>query len=238
MKKSCVSLCIILLTAISFTFSACTDATAIFKETEDGILNTDSQTEYEFLAFEGHLCYFGELTFQGSVKGEKKISSHLSYFYQTGLYSIEHDETQNILVRKEPDSEWCRIYRKASLPEFDFSVDNCIRLELVSGGLYPRDVIHVTCGDGITDKAEIAEFLSVIRSQEANTHELFKLVEEPNGMLRNCYEYSAVYGFFEAEPNLAVRMSITSYDDLAYSISIEGNDYILPEEWLERLQNK
>jgi len=64
------------------------------------------------------------------------------------------------------------------------------------------------------------------------------LVKQPDGMLENCYIYGVLYGFFAEEPNLAVRMEITSYNDLAYSISIEEKEYALPAEWLERLKNK
>lgn len=227
------SLCLALSITILFAFTAC--ANTVFEETESGILDTSSGTEYEFLTTEGTLRYFGELTFQGSVRGEKKFTKHLSSWFKTGLFSVENDESHNILIRRHPDSEWSSIYRKSSLPEFDFSVDNCIRLELISGG---RDVIHLTCGDGITDKSEIAEFLTDIRSQQTEREaDLFGLVTKPNGMLENCYTYASIYGFFEEEPNLAIRMSITSYNDLAYSVSIDGIDYVLPEEWLERLQN-
>ncbi|MBP3412322.1 MAG: hypothetical protein J6K89_03605 [Oscillospiraceae bacterium] len=31
-------------------------------------------------------------------------------------------------------------------------------------------------------------------------------------------------------------MNITSYNDLAYSIEMEGNEYVLPEAWLHTLQ--
>ncbi len=229
-------LCMALSITILFAFSACANLNAVFKETKDGVINTVSETEYEFLAMEGTLFYFGELKFRGSVKGEDKILHHLSSLHRTGLYSIKNDDDHNILIRIYPDSEWFGIYRKASLPEFDFSIDNCVRLELI-GGSFNDDIIHTTCGEGITDKAEIAEFLSDVRSQVADEDELFDLITKPNGMLENCYSNCAIYGFFEEEPNLAIRMQITSYNDLVYSISIGQEEYVLPEEWLERLQN-
>ncbi|MBQ8395763.1 MAG: hypothetical protein IJX54_02055, partial [Oscillospiraceae bacterium] len=60
---------------------------------------------------------------------------------------------------------------------------------------------------------------------------------KPNGLLENCYGYGVVYGFFEEEPNLAVRLYVTSYNDLAYSIDFGFEEYVLPEEWLERLKS-
>jgi hypothetical protein len=57
-------------------------------------------------------------------------------------------------------------------------------------------------------------------------------------MLENCYVYGVIYGFFEEESNIVIRMDITSYNDLAYSVSIEGKDYVLPTEWLQKLENK
>ena len=125
------------------------------------------------------------------------------------------------------------------MPPFDFSADNCIRLELVSGtGNAEKDAIHTTCDDGITDKSEIAEFLSDVRSQPGPQEAgLYDLIKKPDGTLVNCYLYAAIYGFFEEEPDLAIRMEIFSFNDLAYSVSLEGKEYVLPETWLQRLQN-
>lgn len=207
-----------------------------FTETEAGSLVSVSGTEYAHLANEGALYYFGELEFQGSVKGEEKTSQHLGYSYQTGLFAIKNDEAHNILIRRAPNNEWFRIYRKTSLPPFDFSVEHCIRLELVSGKEHDAD--HTICGDGIVDRSEIAEFLSDVRSQkDPREAGLYDLIRKPDGMLEHCYIYAVIYGFFEEEPNLAIRMDITSYNDLAYSVSIEGKEYVLPEAWVQRLQN-
>lgn len=233
------SLCAVLAISILFVFSACAKSDYVFTVTENGNLVSTSGTEYTHLAMEGSLYYLGDLVFEGSVKGEEKTSQHLDASYQTGLFSIKNDETDNILVRSYPKNEWFGIYRKASLPPFDYSADNCIRLELVSGIEYIEgDGIHATCGDGITNKLEIAEFLSDIRSQpEPRDAGLYDLVTKPDGMLENCYVFAIIYGFFEDEPNLAIHMEITSFNDLAYSVSIEGKEYVLPAEWLERLQN-
>jgi len=211
---------------------------SVFTITEDGNLVSESGEEYAFLANEGFLYYLGDLEFQGRVKGETKVSQHLSLLYQTGLFAIKNAETDNILIRRIPDNEWYSIYRKASLPSFDFSVDNCIRLEFVSGvGDTESDEVHTTCGDGIVDASEIADFLSDVRSQkDPNDAGLYDLIKKPNGMLENCYVYGLIYGFFADEPNLAIRMKITSYNDLAYSVSVEGKEYVLPNEWIERLK--
>lgn len=235
MKKSLSTVLSIL---ILFAFSACTED-SVFTKTEDGNLISASGTEYAHLANEGILYYLGDLAFQGNVKGEAKTSQHLGLPYQTGVFSIENAETDNILVRHAPNNEWFEFYRKASLPPFDFSVDNCVRLELVPrDGAVQANGMPASCGGGITDKAVIAEFLSDIRSQpDPREAGLYDLVKKPDGMLENCYGYTIIYGFFEEEPNLAICMSITSYNDLAYSVSIEGKEYVLPETWLLRLQD-
>lgn len=237
------SLCLVLSIPIPFAFSACAETNSVFTKTEGGKFISVSGTEYEHLANEGDLCYLGGLIFQGSVEGEEKMSQHLGLSYQTGMFSINNDEENNILIRRAPDSEWLSIYRKTSLPPFDFSVDNCIRLELVSGnviglGDMEREEIHTTCGDGISSKSEIAEFLADVRAQ-MNPREagMYDLITKPDGMLEHCYLYAVIYGFFEEEPNLAIRMNVTSYNDLAYSVSIEGKKYVLPAAWIERLQN-
>ena len=244
MKFACFikrSLCAALSVSMLFSLSACGGEKTVFTENENGNIVSPSGTEYGHLANEefSSLYYLGDLEFQGSVEGEEKTSQHLGLSYQTGLFSIKNAETDNILIRHLPNNEWFAVYRKTSLPTFDFSVDNCIRLELVSGsGNISDDGIHATCGDGITDKSEIAEFLYDVRSQK-DPHEagLYELVTKPDGWYENCYVYAVIYGFFEDEPNLAVRMNVTSFNDLAYSVSIEEKEYVLPEEWLEKLQN-
>lgn len=210
----------------------------IFTEKENGNVVTDSGIEYTKIAIEGTLTYLGELEFEGSVKGEAKEGHHLLLTFQTGLFSVKNDETKNILIRKFPDSEWYSIYRKSSLPTFDFSIENCDRLELILNKRFPHDNSpHKTCGDGITDKDEISKFLSDIRSQEnADEAGLYDLVKKPDLMLENCYMCGEICGFYEEEPNLVFSMKVTSFNDLAYSVSLDGEEYVFPEEWFERLQ--
>lgn len=237
LKKSfCAVLAVLMLPAIV----GCTAKGDTFSETEDGNLVSTAGVEYVHLANEGVLYYLGELTFCGSVAGEAKLAQHLGLPYYPGLFTITNANTDNILIRRRPDSEWCSIYRKASLPALDISVDNCCRLELVLGnGDTEKDVIHTTCGEGISGAKDISEFLAAVRAQkDPNEAGLYDLVRKPDGMLENCYIYAVVYGFFEEEPNLAICMHITSYNDLAYSISVGEKEYVLPEEWLQRLQNK
>ena len=212
----------------------------VFIRNENGNIVSDSGVEYAHLANEGFLYYLGDLKFVGSIQGEEKTSQHLGLSYQTGMFAIKGADNDNILIRYAPDNEWFSIYRKTSLSSFDFSVNNCIRLEFASSiGNTESDVIHTTCGDGLVDTSEIAKFLSDIRSQkDPREAGLYDLIKKPDGMLENCYVYGVIYGFFEEESNIVVRMDITSYNDLAYSVSIEGKDYVLPTEWLQKLENK
>ena len=211
-----------------------------FTKNKNGNIVSNSGVEYTHLANEGTLYYLGELDFVGSIQGEKKTSQHLGLSYQTGMFAIKDADNDNILIRHAPDNEWFSIYRKASLPSFDFAVDNCIRFEFVSGiGNVESDAIHTTCDDGIVVASEIAEFLSDVRSQkDPREAGLYDLIKKPDGMLENCYVYGVIYGFFEEESNIVIRMDVTSYNDLAYSVSIEGKDYVLPTEWLQKLENK
>ncbi len=222
-----------------FLFCGCSQSEEVFTKNENGNFVSTSGVEYSHLANEGFLYYFGELEFIGSVKGEEKESQHLGFSYQTGMFVINGANNDNILIRYAPNNEWASIYRKTSLPEFDYSIDNCIRLEYLEGKENRnRDIKHSRCGDGITDKTVISTFLSEIRAQRTPEEAgLYDLVRKENGMLENCYINSSVYAFFEGEPNLAVEMQITSYNDLAYSIVIEQKEYVLPKEWLQRLQN-
>ena len=71
--------------------------------------------------------------------------------------------------------------------------------------------------------------------QDTREAGLYDLIEKPDGTLENCYLYGVIYGFFEEEPNLALRMEVTSYNDMAYSINMDDNEYVLPPEWLQKL---
>ncbi len=234
------SFSIILSMLLFMVCSACTKTNNDFAVKQNGNIASASGVEYSHLAYEGNLYYLGELAFQGRVNGEKRTSQHLGITYKTGMFSIKNSETDNILIRKYPDNEWFGIYRKTSLPPFDFSVDNCCRLELVLGsGNRKDDAIHLTCGDGISDSLVIAEFLNDVRAQKTPREAgLYDLIKNPDGSLENCYVYAIIYGFFEEEPNLAIQMEILSYNDLAYSVSIEGKDYVLSQTWIQKLQNK
>ena len=210
---------------------AAAESSARFVEREDGTLIAPDGTEYVFLANEGILYYLGELEFVAYVEGEATELHHLHGTFQTGMFSIKDDPTDHLLIRVLPDSEWSAIYRKASLPDFDFSLENCCRLEFISWVemFNDGDVRHANCGAGITDPAEIAGFLSTVRSQKSAKE------AGPFGY-QNCYTLGAVYGFFEEEPYLAVRLYVTSYNNRHYSVELYHVDRVLPEEWLWRLQ--
>ena len=220
--------------------SSTTDNTAeisVFSKNEKGNLVNEKGIEYEFLAGEAFLECIGELEFVGSVKGEEEFTSHLDGLFKNGMYAIKGAENDNILIRQVPNSEWRAIYRKSSLPKMDYSLENSIRLEFISE-VYNMSDSHVTCGEGVVDKSTILSFLEDVKAQKSPEEAgLYDLVKQPNGMLENCYVCGAICAFFEEEPNLAVKMNITSYNDLAYSISIENKSYVLPTKWFKAIQN-
>ncbi len=235
MKRAVCLLIFVLILAYGWPSSAQEEG-SVFIELENGSLLSPSGVEYAFLANEGILYYLAEdeMVFVGTVQGEEAFSKHMLETYQTGLFALGSRDNDDILLRRLPDNEWISFYRKASLPAFDFSVDNCIRLEFVSGiGVAEKDAMHVNCQGGITDKAEIAQFLSDIRSQDDPINAgLYDLVRKPEGMLEHCYIMGVIYGFFAEEPNLVKQMFVISYNDLAYSVDMS---YVLPEEWLQKL---
>ncbi len=250
----------VLIFSIFLTLSACTQADNTSAQSKASSEQTQSQSEsegyaftkgegmnvvslsgeeYEFLAMETELICIGELKFEGSIKDEKQLPEEWFYYYKAGLYSINGDKTHNILIRVFPDNEWYGVYRKCSLPPFDFSIDNCSRLELIiDRGDMEANAKHLTCGRGMTDRAEIADFLADVRSQK-NPDEagLYDLVRRPEGTLDyDCYK--CIYGYFEEEPKLVIRMRVNSYNiktGKAYSVRIGDKEYVLPNEWLEKL---
>ena len=197
--------------------------------------------EYVFLCGSGILdCFGNNFTFVGGIEGQPDTYTEYGKEYEAGFFAVEGSKTNSILIRTRPDSEWSEIYRKASLPPFDYSVDRCIRLELLPWMDMSEE--HLLCGDGITDRAEIAAFLADVRAQKSPKEAgLYDLVRNEQGILENCYVCGYIYGSFAEEPNLVLMMDVTSYNDLAYSVSLGTQtngwpaEYVLPEEWIPRL---
>ena len=212
--------------------------TTVFSWNENGNLVSAAGVEYVFLSIEGQsdLSYLGSADFFGHIQGEPETSTHLMLSYQTGMYSVK--STDNILIRYAPNNEWRSIYRKASLPAFDFSLDNCSRLEYVPGHTFPIDnTQHITCGGGITDKDEIRQFVSDVKSQPSPEDAgLYELVKQPDGSFENFYYCGYIYGYFENEASLFQCLSVLSYNDQAYSVMIANVAYVLPTSWVQRLQ--
>lgn len=218
------------------TAAAATEPETLFKANGSECFISPSGEEYTFLANEGILYYFGQTYFLAGVEGEAKTTSHLGLSSRNGFYALENDNENSILIRRRPNNEWFAIYRKASLPPLDYSVDNCIRLELLTDRQMRRDPVHTACGDGITDPEEIQQFLSEIRAQQSPRDAgYYDRITKPDGMLDKCYVYGTVYGFFADEPNVAVAMEILSFNDLGYAITIDSKQYVLPDTWLQRL---
>ena len=227
---------ICLLFALLILASGCgqkqVNAPTVFTETENGNIISQAGVEYTFLASEGDLRHLGDLVFLGSIVGEDASFEHMGLTIQTGMYAIDGVKDRNILIRKIPNNEWYAIYIKASMPVFDCSLDNCIRLEYVQETqVHSMDPVHATCKKGLTNKYVIATFIADIQSQKtAKEAGLYALTQ--GGAVSS----SAIYGFFAEEPNLAIYMPVWSYDDLAYSVSIGNTNYVLPETWIPLLQ--
>ena len=54
---------------------------------------------------------------------------------------------------------------------------------------------------------------------------------EEDGRLLNCYEPGAICCFFDEEPLVFVPLYVTSYNDLAWSVRLDGAAHVLPERW-------
>ena len=154
--------------------------------------------KYAFLANEAILYYLGELELVGRVQGDEADFTHLGMLIKPGMYRMKDSQTDNVLVRYAPNNEFFALYRKASLPKLDFSLDNCSRIEIVEGHRdLEKDAVHKTCRKGIADKSEIAAFLTDVKAQKSPEEAgLYELVKQPNGLLENCYVSHVIYGFF------------------------------------------
>lgn len=227
--------------AIVFSFVACnnnatneskneTIVDAEFTEIENKTIVAKDGTEYTFVGVEGKVHCVGVVTFIGHIKGEEKSFNHLGTEIRTGMYSVNGG--QDVLVRFLPDSEFASIYVKSNLLKTEVSLDNCIEFKFVNVVSYNNiEIFNST--KGIT---ECKQFLNEIKAgQKAEDAGLYDLVRQPDGMLHNCYVYGYVCGVLQEDINLVVPMKIISFDDKAYSITIEDIEYVLPNEWADKL---
>ena len=189
------------------------------------ILNTDAQ----FLAQE--LSKLGINVFYQTVVGDNEKS--LTDKIKTGMYSVNN--SQDVLVRYFPDNEFSAVYVKSELLKTEVSLDNCIRFEFVKGSLF-NDKITTISNKGIT---ECEQFLNEIKSgQKAKDAGLFDLVKQPDGTLKNCYVYGYVCGVIQDDINIVIPLEVMSFDDKAYSIKINDIEYVLAQEWIDKLMSK
>lgn len=227
-KVSIIFLCL----AIIFSFVACAN-NAEFTETENKTVVSTDGTEYTFVGNEGRVWCFGEREFICHIKGEKKTFVHLANKIKTGMYSV--DDSQDILVRYFPDNEFAAMYVKSDLLKTEVSLDNCIRFEFVKGSLFNNEKTTIS-NKGIT---ECEQFLNEIKSgKKAKDAGLYDLVKQPDGMLKNCYVYGYVCGVLQEDVNLVIPLEVMSFNDKAYSIKIDDIEYVLTQEWVDKLITK
>ena len=227
-KLSIIFMCL----AIIFSLAACSNNVK-FTETENKTIVATDGTEYIFVGNEGRVWCFGEWEFIGHVKGEKKTFVHLTNKIKTGMYSVNN--SQDVLVRYFPDNEFSAVYVKSELLKTEVSLDNCIRFEFVKGFLF-NDKITTISNKGIT---ECEQFVNEIKSgQKAKDAGLYDLVKQPDGTLKNCYVYGNVCGVIQDDINIVIPLEVMSFDDKAYSIKINDIEYVLPQEWIDKLMSK
>ena len=226
-KISIIFICLV----IVFSFVACTNNVEL-TETENNTIVTTDGTEYTFVGYEGRVWSFGEWEFIGHVKGEKETFVHLTNEIKTGMYSV--NGSQDVLVRYFPDNEFAAIYVKSELLKTEVTLDNCIRFDFVKGLLVNNDETIIS-KTGIT---ECEDFLNEIKSgQKAKDAGLYDLVKQPDGMLENCYVYGYVCGVIQEDLNVVIPLQVMSFDDKAYSIRINDIEYVLTQEWVDKLIN-
>lgn len=215
--------------AIIFSFASCNNNVS-FRETENKTVVSNDGAEYTFVGNEGIVWCFGEWDFIGHVKGEKKTFVHLDGKIKTGMYSV--NDSQDVLGRYLPDNEFSSIYVKSELLNTEIALENCIKFVFVKDLYY--DKYETTVSKKCITECE--EFLNEIKcSPKAKDAGLDELVKQPDGMLKNCYVYGYICGIIQEDINIVIPMQVLSFDDKAYSISVNGVHHVLPEEWLDKL---
>jgi len=195
-----------------------------FKESDNKTIIAKDGTEYSFIGFEGHFWCFGQREFIGHVKGEKRQFVHLTNTIQTGMYSV--NGKQDVLIRYFPDNEFSAIYVKSDLLKTEVTLENCIRFEFVKDSSFYDDKTKLS-NKGIT---ECEQFLDEIKNgQTAKDAGLYDLVD---GWIPVA---GYVCGIIQEDINIVIPLEVLSFDDKAYSIKIDGVEYVLPEEWVTKL---
>ena len=217
--------------AIIFSLVACSNNVE-FTEIENKTIVATDGTEYTFVGYEGSFWCFGEQEFVAHIKGEKKEFVHLLSKTKTGMYSV--NGSQDVLTRCFPDNEFTAIYVKSELLKKEVTLDNCIRFEFVEGSLFNKETSISKIGT-----TECEQFLSEIKSgQKAKDAGLYDLVKQPDGTLKNCYVYGYVCGVIQDDINIVIPLEVMSFDDKAYSIKINDIEYVLAQEWIDKLMSK
>ena len=80
--------------------------------------------------------------------------------------------------------------------------------------------------------------LKIASGQKAKDAGLFDLVKQPDGTLKNCYVYGYVCGVVQDDINIVIPLEVMSFDDKAYSIKINDIEYVLAQEWIDKLMSK
>lgn len=241
-KGSIIILCL----SIIFSFVACNNdknatsenitsyennSSATFAEIENKTVIANDGTEYTFIGIEGQVWCFGELDFIDHVKGEKNTFVHLTEEIKTGMYSV--NGKKDVLLRYFPDNEFASIYVKSGLLKTDITLENCIRFEFVKGLLFNHDKTKIS-KKGIT---ECKQFLDEIKSgHKAKDAGLYDLVMQTDGMFNNYYVYGYVCGVLQDDINVVIPLEVMSFDDKAYSIKIDDIEYVLTQEWIDKLK--
>ena len=146
------------------------------------------------------------------------------------MYSV--NGKQDILVRYHPDNEFSSIYVKSNLLKSEFTLENCIRFVFVKDTLYNSGETALK-SKGIT---KCAQFLNeVTNGQTVNDANLYDLVRQNDGKLENCYVYGYVCGIIQEDINVVIPLEVISFNDKAYSITIDDTEYVLPKEWIDQL---
>lgn len=226
-RMSVLFICLMIL----FSFAGCNNNDRVlFTESENKTIVSNDGVEYIYIGNEHQVWCIGKWEFIGHVKGEQKTLAHKSSNIKTGMYSVNGE--QDVLVRYFPDNEFAAIYVKSDLLKTEVALDNCIRFDFVKGLLSSSK-------DTIISKNRITEceqFLNdIINGQEAKEAGLYDLVSQPDGMLKNYYLYGYVCGVIQEDLNIVIPLEVMSFDDKAYSIRIGSMEYVLPQEWFDRL---
>ncbi len=225
---------------------------------EGQLLTGDIWNELGFASYEDYKTVNGDFEYGiygiRNIPGEEDTQENpryiMVYFYDKDkekTYAESQDET--IMKSKTVD-----FYRKTDEETEigDFNYRNCSAFALTDGSLITDGEIRVN--GGIREDAEVSEFIKYMQtaprlSENRIDDEYYSYLynhfyNKSTNKFNDSPEYEEakkgrqslkLVGIFEDNNAFGIKFGVEKYGDYGYSVNIDEIDYVISDEWVEKL---